>query len=422
MTRVVIDADRRGGDRPSIHLVENGPPVETVLTAGQVSVLRDSDLVTLTPSFTPNRWNVAPRRFVGVARIGQTQVWVQAKLPIRRLIFLLGYAYDLSGWRDGQVEVAQDEQLLPAIATAYARQAARAVEQGLIQGYRVREEAVPVLRGRIRTDEQLRRRFGLPVPLVVRYDDYTVDIDENRILRTAAERLLRIPRLPSVTRHALLRLVRLMIDVPPLGRGMPIPRWQPTRLNARYHPALGLAELVLRGGSIEHGAGHIVVDGFMLDMARLFEQFLTVALCEALAPLGGRLVGQARYHLDEEREIAIKPDIVWHATRSGPPTLVADAKYKAEQPSGYPNADAYQILAYCLRLGLNEGHLVYAKGEAEPGRHHVVNTPVTIVRHALDLDLTPNDLLGQIDQLAAQFNPAERGLLNRTTAQNALQT
>ncbi len=384
-----MDADRRGGDRPSIHLVENGPPVETVLTAGQVSVLRDSDLVTLTPSFTPNRWNVAPRRFVGVARIGQTQVWVQAKLPIRRLIFLLGYAYDLSGWRDGQVEVAQDEQLLPAIATAYARQAARAVEQGLIQGYRVREEAVPVLRGRIRTDEQLRRRFGLPVPLEVRYDDYTVDIDENRILRTAAERLLRIPRLPSVTRHALLRLVRLMIDVPPLGRGMPIPRWQPTRLNARYHPALGLAELVLRGGSIEHGAGHIVVDGFMLDMARLFEQFLTVALREALAPLGGRLVGQARYHLDEEREIAIKPDIVWH---------------------------------YCLRLGLGEGHLVYAKGEAEPGRHHVVNTPVTIVRHALDLDLTPHDLLGQIDQLAAQFNPAERGLLNRTTAQNALQT
>jgi len=39
---------------------------------------------------------------------------------------------------------------------------------------------------------------------------------------------------------------------------------------------------------------------------------------------------------------------------------VVDAKYKAEKPSGFPNAGVYQMLAYCLRLGLPEGHLVNA--------------------------------------------------------------
>ena len=29
-----------------------------------------------------------------------------------------------------------------------------------------------------------------------------------------------------------------------------------------------------------------------------------------------------------------------------------DAKYKAEKPAGYPNADLYQLLAYCTVLGL----------------------------------------------------------------------
>ena len=47
------------------------------------------------------------------------------------------------------------------------------------------------------------------------------------------------------------------------------------------------------------------------------------------------------------------------------PRAVIDAKYKAEKPAGYPNADLYQMLAYCTALRLSDGHLVYAKGSAE---------------------------------------------------------
>jgi hypothetical protein len=31
-----------------------------------------------------------------------------------------------------------------------------------------------------------------------------------------------------------------------------------------------------------------------------------------------------------------------------------------------PNADLYQLLAYCIVLGLHSGHLVYAKGNEKP--------------------------------------------------------
>jgi 5-methylcytosine-specific restriction endonuclease McrBC regulatory subunit McrC len=34
---------------------------------------------------------------------------------------------------------------------------------------------------------------------------------------------------------------------------------------------------------------------------------------------------------------------------------VVDVKYNAEQPAGYPNADLYQLLAYCTALGLRRG-------------------------------------------------------------------
>jgi 5-methylcytosine-specific restriction enzyme subunit McrC len=46
------------------------------------------------------------------------------------------------------------------------------------------------VRGSIRFDERVRKRFGIPLPVEVRFDEFTEDILENRLLK-AALRLLR---------------------------------------------------------------------------------------------------------------------------------------------------------------------------------------------------------------------------------------
>lgn len=100
----------------------------------------------------------------------------------------------------------------------------------------------------------------------------------------------------------------------------------------------------------------------------------------------------------------IKPDLVW--LRDGAPVAVVDAKYKQERPAGYPEADLYQMLAYCTALRLPRGHLVYARGNAEPARHTVLGSGLEITCHALDLDVEPAALLAQVAQLADQLVPA----------------
>lgn len=82
------------------------------------------------------------------------------------------------------------------------------------------DDSLMVLRGRLRDQDQLRRRFGLAVPLLVRFDDYTVDITENRVLRAAAELLLRLPGVDARVRQRL-RGIRLMLAECPLGRRSP---------------------------------------------------------------------------------------------------------------------------------------------------------------------------------------------------------
>ncbi|GHE26408.1 hypothetical protein GCM10018781_78580 [Kitasatospora indigofera] len=89
----------------------------------------------------------------------------------------------------------------------------------------------------------------------------------------------------------------------------------------------------------------------------------------------------------------------------GAPQAVADAKYKAEKSDGYPDADLYQMLAYCTALGLPEGHLVYARGNAPHAAHRVRHAGIVIHQHALDLDRPPGDLLAEVRSLARQMLP-----------------
>lgn len=280
----------------------------------------------------------------------------------------------------------------------------RALRQGLLQGYKATEESSLVVRGRLREAEQIRRRFGATLPVEVAYDKFTTDITENRILRTAVERLLRLPGVPRDVRRRLLHQRARLAEVTAIVRGQPIPDWLPTRLNARYHHALHLARAVLDGTSAEHSPGGLRIDGFLFDMNKLFEDFVTVALREAFQTMGqGHTVRrQDPHHLDEAATIRMKPDFVLYGPGSTP-CAVVDAKYKAEKRGGYPDADLYQMLAYCTALDLREGHLVYAKGNAPHAAHEVRHAGILIHQHALDLDQEPAGLLTDIEAIALRL-------------------
>lgn len=104
----------------------------------------------------------------------------------------------------------------------------------------------------------------------------------------------------------------------------------------------------------------------------------------------------------------------WLAVRSP----VVDAKYKAEKPTGFPGADLYQLLAYCTVLDLPDGHLVYAKGEAEHASHTVQTAGLRIHQHALDLEQPPDAILSQLEKIAelCSGNPSQGSPISRPAA------
>ncbi|MFE5967988.1 McrC family protein [Streptomyces sp. NPDC056463] len=390
-----------------VELVEHAPAVSVPLPDVIGRTLAAGDMVEAAPDpYIPGRWSLRAGSKVGAMTFTSPDIGtpvtvrVTSKVPVARLFFLLGYALIPEGiWRDGDVGLAGHRDLLPALAHAVERQIDRALRQGLLQGYRAAEESALVVRGRIRESEQIRRRFGATLPIEVAFDEFTTDIAENRILRAAVERLLRLPGVPGGVRRRLLHQRARLADADVLVRGQPLPTWRPTRLNARYHQALQLARAVLDGTSVEHAAGGLRVDGFLFDMNKLFEDFVTVALREACRARGHVARLQDPHHLDEAAAIRMKPDLVLYEP-GGAVGAVVDAKYKAEKRDGFPDADLYQMLAYCIALGLPEGHLVYAKGNAAHAAHTVRHADIVIHQHALDLDQDPQGLLADLQEVA----------------------
>ncbi|MBQ1080973.1 hypothetical protein [Nocardiopsis sp. B62] len=175
-------------------------------------------------------------------------------------------------------------------------------------------------------------------------------------------------------------------------------------MNSRLQNPIRLAELILRSGSYEFGENRtMVADGLVLRMWQVFEDFVTRALSESLRSSGGRcLLQDRRFHLDHAETAQLRPDLVYEFAGAGVPGGVIDAKYKRSRDAGGHTGELYQILAYCTRLGLSEGHLVYAAGPGTTAqRHQLYGDPgVTVHQHVLDLDTDPEFLLSQVDAIA----------------------
>lgn len=405
---------------PDVVLREYGPAVSVPLDAAAGRALAASGIL---QSATPDpardgHWLLRAGSRVGALRTpGGRVVRIMPKTPVSRIFFLLGFSLDPQrAWRDGRegtVDTGAYDDVVPALAHAVERRIDAALRQGVQQGYREVAESSLVVRGRIREAEQIRRHFGRTPPVEITYDAYTADTAENRILRAAVERLLRLPGVPGPVRRRLAHQRVRLADALPLVRGQELPRWQPSRLNARYQPALRLCEAVLRGSSPEHlppGADPLAVDGFLFDMNQLFEDFVTVALSEALKERGLTARLQDPHHLDTGGVVRIRPDLVVRTGDGRTPIAVVDAKYKVEKGDGRLNGDLYQALAYATVLGLPEAHLVYAAGRLPTRFHEVRGTAagpdgrgVRLYQHSLDLSREPRRLMTALRDLAQRL-------------------
>jgi 5-methylcytosine-specific restriction enzyme subunit McrC len=278
-------------------LAEYKTTEQVELTADERDALRDvAPSIGITPSrHSEGHYDLTPSSLVGVVDLTTLAIEIRPKLPFERLLFLISYSLGRQGWRDVPFDLERADSLVEAIVPGFVSQLRRALRRGVLQGYRTEEDALATVRGRIRIDDQLRRHFGRLPPVEVRYDEFTEDIEENRLLKAAIERLKRLRIRSDAVRRSLRAFDLTLAGVQAVEydpRRLPEISW--TRLNERYRPAVELAKLILRATSFESRHGNVHASAFLVDMNQVFEDFVVVALRDELRASDRQLPQGAR--------------------------------------------------------------------------------------------------------------------------------
>lgn len=231
---------------------EQSEPIQVSLGARRA--LRDClPALSIAPApDSENAYVLTPGATIGAVEVEDLSVSIRPKLGIGRVLFLASYAMGAFRLRDrDRFDFRDEDTLVEALVPGFATAAKRAFAQGLLHGYRTEEETLYVVRGRIRVGEQVRRRYGVPLPIEVRYDDFTEDILMNRLVKAAAARL-GLMRIRSRQSRADLGWIDATLDnvAPVEFAPNALPEVSFNRLNEHYREVVALARLILRRSTI----------------------------------------------------------------------------------------------------------------------------------------------------------------------------
>jgi 5-methylcytosine-specific restriction enzyme subunit McrC len=387
------------GSHKVIRLREWGRVASIALEPHEIRTINESKGgVRIAATAIPGHYDLEAAQFVGTIAGPGLRLYIEPKVPIARVLYLLGYLS--TGPELGpRTRLHQDEQLLNAMQRLYADALDRALRRGLLHAYRVRGEALAAPRGRIDAMALVTRRFGAFPPIDCTFDDFTADTEINRRLLAAAVMLSRV-RSEDVTDAVRLRRLADRFEGVSLGHYDPR-RVDPLVLDRRslaFAEAVRLAEIVLRNTSLELRDGHTDSAGFVVDMNAVFEQFVVRALQRAI----GKGWHEWRYHppgmtIDVGGRFRMTPDVLLEDR--GSPQLVIDVKYKS-RGSG-DAGDVQQMIAYCTALGIRRAAVIYADVTEE--RHRIRKSDIEIAMFGLDLDGPPNVLEERVRALAEKI-------------------
>ncbi len=243
------------------------------------------------------------------------------------------------------------------------------VKRGLRFEYREVEEELSFLRGRLDVARQVRQRPGRQHIVNVRHEVFLPDRPENRLLRSALERVRQATRDPSNWRLAH-ELSVLLEQIPKtVNQASDFAAWREDRLMAHYSAIKPWCALVLGETMPTAQRGPQRGISMLFPMEKLFEEYVARCLRPQLAS-GIKMTCQASSkslcHHEGAPIFQLQPDMV---LRGAGKTWVLDAKWKLLDGSnraknyGISQPDIYQLFAYGHQYMEGEGdmYLVYPK-------------------------------------------------------------
>ena len=359
------------------------------------------------------------------APAGSVPRGVAERTAMLNLLHMLSYAEDLAIQEESVAKLGSvRDDWFELLTRLFAVELHKNLLFGPFRSYTLREERLAVMRGKWLVAKQLARRPHLHHQFELAYDEFTLDTPLNQVFRHVVDSLLRLTREPS-NRRLLTALHAMLIDVSRLGY---IPdaireKIQFNRLNERFQTAYNFAQMFLDQESMMLRTGQRQLFAFVLDMNRLFEQFVAGFIArhkKGIFPLRHEeliLTVQSRgerVHLlqrepDGKSMIRLVPDILINDLRGGR-RLIVDTKYKrlggVSSDLRISESDLYQMIAYMIRFQCERCLLLYPEERGRGPHSATLKVPeedLTVHIGTINLHRSLGDPVPLIDEFRSMM-------------------
>lgn len=310
------------------------------------------------PSLADDAWRLTNLGWAGYIPLGrETGVFLEPRLPLANLFGMMGYAYRLGEFMDaGVYQSASVGEFYEQLAYILARRVQARGRQGLYREYVPQTAALPFIRGRIDVGRIASSPYAGQIPCG--FHEHTPDIEDNQILawtlHTVARSGLLTPRVAPTVRAAY-RVFSGAVSLTPIQLAT-LPGRTYSRLNPDYRGLHALCRFFLDHSGPQHRTGDQPMIPFLVNMGRLFEQFVAEWMREYLAE-EVLLRVQERLEIGDSGELHARADLVLYDRMSGRALAVLDTKYKT--PDHPAPEEIFQVAGYADLKGCGDAFLVY---------------------------------------------------------------
>lgn len=326
------------------------------------------------------------------------------------LVRMLGYLRN-SPFRRSDHALLSDTSvpLIEVFISYFLQQVNKLVKRGIRSDYVATQSNLGFMKGKLLVANQIRHNLVNQHRFYVEYDEFQVNRPENRLIRSALEKISGVIQQSSNQR--ICRELLFAFDYVPPARDIRIDlgRCSKDRSMGYYAHVLEWCRIILLDQSPIGAAGDTRSLSLLFPMERIFEDYVAARMRELYPSWQVRSQARDHYLMQQEgkNSFLMKPDLVLSRDNV---KVVADTKWKLlGQDSSKPihdsigQGDLYQMYAYGKKYlhdqQMKEVYLIYPKSE-----NFTKPLPVFKYDEEFRLNVIPFDLSLAVDNLLISGN------------------
>ena len=272
---------------------------------------------------------IKTQHYVGYIILPSHIINIVPKIPKISFVNMVKYALQLPELNPEEFKISEENNYYDILVLFFFQQLEILIQRGLNTGYKIYEENLTKVKGKILFKENFYMNFNRPDKIFCSFSESSQDILENQIIKYVIYHLSQCYFIDESINSKLINYYNLLdsISLIPISLNN-FSAIEYTPLNDHYRTILTLCELLLKDSSIdEENIGEKTAISFLIDMNKLFEKFVANILRETLPFIDHKyeIVEQKKEYADIQKELELRLDILINYNKI--PLIILDTKY-----------------------------------------------------------------------------------------------